>query len=94
VRPRTSIVFRSDDNSTVQALVAAGVGAAVMPRLTADLDHHRTTLVDVPNLFPPLLLGMVWLGAFAVHPSAPEGSSAWMWTGAHANKETTVLRRL
>src|SRR4051812_17762969 len=31
-----NIVFRSDDNGTVQALVAAGVGIAIVPRLTVD----------------------------------------------------------
>jgi molybdate transport repressor ModE-like protein len=55
-----SVVFRSDDNPTVQALVAAGVGAALMPRLTVDLDSHRTATVDVSDLFPPRLLGLVW----------------------------------
>jgi molybdate transport repressor ModE-like protein len=55
-----SLVLRSDDNSTVQALVAAGVGAALMPRLTVDLDNGRTACVDVGALFPPRLLGLVW----------------------------------
>jgi DNA-binding transcriptional LysR family regulator len=55
-----SIVFRSDDNATVQALVAAGMGAALMPRLTVDLDDARTARVDVGELFPPRLLGVVW----------------------------------
>jgi molybdate transport repressor ModE-like protein len=55
-----SIVFRSDDNPTVQALVAAGVGAALMPRLTVDLDNRRTACLDVAELFPPRLLGVVW----------------------------------
>src|SRR5207248_2502657 len=30
------IAFRSDDNGTVQGLVAAGVGIAIVPRLTVD----------------------------------------------------------
>jgi molybdate transport repressor ModE-like protein len=55
-----SIVFRTDDNPTVQALVAAGVGAALMPRLTADVDSRSTACVDVADLFPPRLLGLVW----------------------------------
>jgi molybdate transport repressor ModE-like protein len=55
-----SIVFRSDDNPTVQALVSAGVGAALMPRLTVDLENQRTACVDVAELFPPRLLGLVW----------------------------------
>jgi len=42
-----SIVFRSDDNTTVQALVAAGMAAALMPRLTVDLGYPNTACVDV-----------------------------------------------
>jgi len=55
-----SIVFRSDDNTTVQALVAAGMAAALMPRLTVDLHYQGTAYVDVGDLFPPRLLGLVW----------------------------------
>jgi molybdate transport repressor ModE-like protein len=55
-----SMVFRSDDNSTVQALVAAGLGAALMPRLTVDLDNRRTACIDVGDLFPPRRVGLVW----------------------------------
>jgi DNA-binding transcriptional LysR family regulator len=55
-----SVIFRSDDNPTVQALVAAGVGAALMPRLTADLEDTRTAWIDVGDLFPPRPIGLVW----------------------------------
>jgi len=55
-----SIVFRSDDNATIQALVAAGMGAALMPRMTVDFDERRTVHVDVGEMFPPRLLGLVW----------------------------------
>ena len=34
------IVFRSDDNGTIQELVAAGVGAALVPLLTVDPAHE------------------------------------------------------
>jgi DNA-binding transcriptional LysR family regulator len=55
-----SMVFRSDDNATLQALVAAGMGAALMPRLTVDMGDRRTVRVDVGELFSPRLLGVVW----------------------------------
>ena len=55
-----ALVLRSDDNSTVQALVAAGMGAALMPRLTVDFANPRTGYIDVADLFPPRLLGLVW----------------------------------
>ena len=34
-------VFRSNDNPTVQGFVAAGLGYALMPRLTVDEDDPR-----------------------------------------------------
>jgi molybdate transport repressor ModE-like protein len=55
-----SVIFRSDDNPTVQALVGAGIGAALMPRLTVDFDDSHTVCVDLGDLFPPRLLGLVW----------------------------------
>jgi DNA-binding transcriptional LysR family regulator len=39
--------FRSNDNPTVQGLVAAGVGIAVMPRLTVDLADPRIAVVNL-----------------------------------------------
>jgi molybdate transport repressor ModE-like protein len=58
VQPR--VVFRSDHNATVQGLVAAGVGAALVPRLTMDPSDQRTVLVELDGTLPPRLLGMVW----------------------------------
>jgi DNA-binding transcriptional LysR family regulator len=54
-----NVVFRSDDNGTVQALVGAGVGAALMPRLTVDTTDPRTVAIDLATLFAPRLLGLV-----------------------------------
>ncbi len=53
-------VFRSDHNQTVQALVASGVGSALVPRLTMDPEDETTVLVDMPKLAPRLI-------AFAWH---------------------------
>ena len=55
-----AIAFRSDDNTTVQALVGHRGAAALMPRLTVNFDDDRTTFIDVGDLFPPRLLGLVW----------------------------------
>lgn len=48
---RPSYVFRSNDNGAVQAMVAAGVGTAVMPRLTI---NQADPAVRVLPLDPPL----------------------------------------
>lgn len=54
------IVFRSDDNATLQGLVAAGVGAAFMPCLTVDTHDERTVFVDVRAKLPPRRVGIAW----------------------------------
>jgi DNA-binding transcriptional LysR family regulator len=52
-------VFRSDHNQTVQALVAAGVGAALVPRLTMDPQDDSTVLLELPKV-PPRLIALAW----------------------------------
>jgi DNA-binding transcriptional LysR family regulator len=44
--------YRSNDNPTIQGLVAAGVAVAVMPRLTVDVADRRIAVVDLPASFP------------------------------------------
>jgi DNA-binding transcriptional LysR family regulator len=53
------IVFRSDDNGTIQELVAAGVGAALVPLLTVDPAHDRTVVLGLANV-PPRRIGIAW----------------------------------
>jgi DNA-binding transcriptional LysR family regulator len=53
VEPRWA--FRSNDNPTVQGLVAAGIGNAVMPRLTIDERDPRVEIVDLPSVPPRLI---------------------------------------
>jgi len=53
------IVFRSDDNGTVQGLVAAGVGVALVPRLTLQ-PTDGVEVVDMADLLPPRLVGIAW----------------------------------
>jgi molybdate transport repressor ModE-like protein len=52
-------VFQSDHNQTVQALVASGVGSALVPGLTMDPEDETTTLIELPKL-PPRLIAMAW----------------------------------
>lgn len=55
-----NIVFRSDNNGTVQGLVGAGVGLAVSPRLTVDEDDPSIAVVDLHGRVPPRVIGLVW----------------------------------
>jgi len=52
-------VFRSDHNQTVQALVAAGVGMALVPRLTMDPEDEATALIEMPKI-PPRMIALAW----------------------------------
>ena len=54
------VVFRSDHNGTVQGLVAAGVGVALVPRLTMDAADERTALIELDGALAPRRLGLVW----------------------------------
>jgi DNA-binding transcriptional LysR family regulator len=57
---RPEWVFRSDDNSTLQAMAAAGVGVALVPRLTVDATLSGTVVLELGDLIPPRRLGLVW----------------------------------
>ena len=52
-------VFRSDHNQTVQALVAAGVGSALVPRLTMDPEDDSTEMFELPKL-PARVIALAW----------------------------------
>jgi DNA-binding transcriptional LysR family regulator len=54
------VVFRSDDNGTVQGLVGAGVGVALVPRLTLQPTDGSVEAIDMRDLLPPRLIGIAW----------------------------------
>jgi len=56
VEPRWT--FRSNDNGTVQGLVAAGVGNAVVPLLTLDASDPRIATIDLRERVPPRLVAI------------------------------------
>jgi molybdate transport repressor ModE-like protein len=56
-----AIRFRSDNNATVHALVAAAVGCAVLPRLAAVSSPGVTMLpLDSADALPPRRLALAW----------------------------------
>jgi molybdate transport repressor ModE-like protein len=59
IRRPLHFVFRSDHNQTVQALVASGVGSALVPRLTMDPQDDSTKMVELPKL-PPRVIALAW----------------------------------
>lgn len=64
------VVFRSDDNGTVQALVAAGVGVALVPQLTVDASDPNVAVIDLGDRVPPRLIGMAWHADRVLTPAA------------------------
>ena len=54
------VVFRSDDNGTVQGLVGAGIGVALVPRLTLQPTDGSVQVVELGSLLPPRLIGIAW----------------------------------
>jgi DNA-binding transcriptional LysR family regulator len=63
-------VFRSDDNGTVHGMVAAGVGVAVVPRLSIDLGDGQCAAVELGELVPPRRIALVWHGERYRSPAA------------------------
>lgn len=57
VAPR--FVYRSNDNATVQAMVAAGLGFAIMPRLAVAVDDPRLAVVELAHPIPPRVITAV-----------------------------------
>jgi DNA-binding transcriptional LysR family regulator len=57
ITPR--FVFRSDESATIQGLVASGFAAAIVPRLTVNLDDQRVQALDVGSLIPPRTIVLV-----------------------------------
>ncbi len=54
-----SFVFRSDDNGILQAMVAAGVGAAIAPRLALDEDKDDIRAIELTSRVEPRRIGLV-----------------------------------
>jgi DNA-binding transcriptional LysR family regulator len=55
-----NVVFRSDNNGTVQGLVGAGVGVTVAPLLTVDEDDPSVEVIDLQGRIDPRVIGLVW----------------------------------
>jgi DNA-binding transcriptional LysR family regulator len=57
---RLRFVFRSDHNGTVQGLVGAGFGSALVPRLTVDPNDARVSVLELGHRFPPRVIAAAW----------------------------------
>ena len=63
------VVFRSDDSGIVQGLVGAGVGHALVPRLTVDRSDPGVAMIGVRGI-APREIGLAWHGDRRLSPAA------------------------
>jgi DNA-binding transcriptional LysR family regulator len=55
-----NVVFRSDNNGTVQGLVGAGVGVTIAPLLTVDEYDESVVVIDLAGRIAPRVIGLAW----------------------------------
>ncbi|HLX33546.1 MAG TPA: LysR family transcriptional regulator [Gaiellaceae bacterium] len=58
--PELNVVFRTDDNATLQALVAEGLGVAIEPRLVVDPRDRRVKALSFGSRIPPRTIVLAW----------------------------------
>jgi DNA-binding transcriptional LysR family regulator len=54
------VAFRSDDNGTVQGLVGAGFGVALVPLLAIDPKDERISVLELHPEIPPRRIALAW----------------------------------
>ncbi len=54
------VAFRLDDNGTVQGLVAAGFGAALVPLLALDANDDRVRVLEIEPEIPHRRIALAW----------------------------------
>jgi DNA-binding transcriptional LysR family regulator len=66
------IVFRSNDDATIHGLVAAGIGAALLPRLSVDPAYPGVRALPLGTRLPPRRIGLAWHRDRELPPAAAE----------------------
>ncbi len=55
------VVARADDIGTVQGLVAAGIGVAILPRMLLTVRHPAVAICTLADRVEPRRVGLAWL---------------------------------
>jgi DNA-binding transcriptional LysR family regulator len=63
-----NFVLRSDDNNVIQGFVAAGFGAALIPRLAAELVSATLDIRVFEPELPPRIIALAWTRDLAAAP--------------------------
>jgi DNA-binding transcriptional LysR family regulator len=66
------VVFRSNDDATIHGLIAAGVGAALLPRLSVDRTYPGVRAIPLGNRLPARRIGIAWHRDRDLAPAAAE----------------------
>jgi DNA-binding transcriptional LysR family regulator len=91
-KPRFVLCVRA--NGAAQALVAAGVGAAVMPRLAVNENDPQVAMVPLDHLVPPRLIQLYWHEGRRPRPALDAWRAAALAAGrkiARGYREETAL---
>jgi DNA-binding transcriptional LysR family regulator len=72
LRGSPNVVFRSNDDETIHGLVAAGMGAALLPRLSVDRGYPGVRAVELSGGLPPRVIGLAWHHDRDLLPAARE----------------------
>jgi DNA-binding transcriptional LysR family regulator len=62
--------FRSNDNGVLQAMVAAGSGVALLPRLAIDESDEHVTVIDLDGRVPSRVIALAWTRERGLAPAA------------------------
>jgi DNA-binding transcriptional LysR family regulator len=58
--PEANVIFRTDDNGTLGALVAEDLGVAIEPRLVVDPSDPAVKMLPFGSRIPPRILVLAW----------------------------------
>ena len=62
--------FRSNDNGVLQAMVGAGSGVALLPRLAVDESDAQVTVIDLDGKVPSRVIALAWTRERGLAPAA------------------------
>jgi DNA-binding transcriptional LysR family regulator len=65
-----TLVFRSNDNGAIQAMVRAGVGHAVMPALAVHTEDPEVLIRRLDPGIPPRTVALAWRANRTLSPAA------------------------
>ena len=72
LRGTARVVFRSNDDETIHGLVAAGMGAALLPQLSVDRAYPGVRALEIDVGLPPRVIGLAWHRDRDLLPAARE----------------------